>query len=135
MANALISTQLNFIVELNVFFFLLVRNEKLVKEKLEIEKQLETFQREVKHVSKANTAKEIRVLKKVVQNLEVGSGIVTFLGYRYCVWLTKPHFHSAFPQSDLMKEKSKFQRTINKKNEEHRNLLEDVSLRVQSLQN
>ena len=56
-----------------MYFFLLVRNEKLVKEKLEIEKQLETFQREVKHVSKANTAKEIRVLKKVVQNLEVGT--------------------------------------------------------------
>lgn len=73
-------------------------NEKLVKEKLETEKQLETFQREVKHVSKANTAKEIRVLKKVVQNLE----------------------------GDLMKEKSKFQRTINKKNEEHRNLLEEL---------
>ncbi|XP_068682956.1 centrosomal protein CCDC61-like isoform X1 [Montipora capricornis] len=73
-------------------------NDKLVKEKMEIEKKLETFQREVKHVSKANTAKEIRVLKKVVQNLE----------------------------SDLMKEKSKFQRTINKKNEEHRNLLEEL---------
>lgn len=56
-----------------MYFFLLIRNEKLVKEKLEIEKQLETFQREVKHVSKANTAKEIRVLKKVVQNLEVGT--------------------------------------------------------------
>ena len=34
-----------------------------------------------------------------------------------------------------MKEKSKFQRTINKKNEEHRNLLEEVSWTVQSLQN
>ena len=56
-----------------MYFFLLVRNEKLVKENLETEKQLETFQREVKHVSKANTAKEIRVLKKVVQNLEVGT--------------------------------------------------------------
>lgn len=73
-------------------------NDKLAKEKLEIEKQLEAFKREVKHVSKANTAKEIRVLKKVVQNLE----------------------------SDLMKEKSKFQRTINKKNEEHRNLVEEL---------
>lgn len=115
-----------------MYFFLLVRNEKLVKEKLETEKQLETFQREVKHVSKANTAKEIRVLKKVVQNLEVGSE----RRHHHFPWiLTKPHFHSAFPQSDLMKEKSKFQRTINKKNEEHRNLLEEVSWTVQSLQN
>lgn len=65
----------------------------------------------------------------------MSGGIITFLGYGYCVWLTKPHFHSAFPQSDLMKEKSKFQRTINKKNEEHRNLLEEVSWTVQSLQN
>ena len=52
-------------------YCVLFRNDKLVKEKMEIEKKLETFQREVKHVSKANTAKEIRVLKKVVQNLEV----------------------------------------------------------------
>ena len=29
-----------------------------------------------------------------------------------------------------MKEKSKFQRTINKKNEEHRNLLEEVGLLI-----
>lgn len=47
------------------------RNDKLTKEKLEIQKQFEAFQREVKHTSKTNTAKEIRVLKKVVQNLEV----------------------------------------------------------------
>lgn len=73
-------------------------NDKLTNEKMEIEKKLETFQREMKHVSKVNTAKEIRVLKKVVQNLE----------------------------SELMKEKSKFQRTINKKNEDHRNLLEEL---------
>lgn len=52
----------------NVWSF---RNDKLAKEKMEIEKTFETFQREVKHTSKANTAKEIRVLKKVVQNLEV----------------------------------------------------------------
>ncbi|KAL9953101.1 hypothetical protein ACROYT_G040461 [Oculina patagonica] len=73
-------------------------NDKLAKEKVEIEKKFETFQREVKHTSKANTAKEIRVLKKVVQNLE----------------------------SELMKEKNKYQRTINKKNEEHRNLIEEL---------
>jgi len=52
----------------NVWSF---RHDKLAKEKMEIEKKFETFQREVKHTSKANTAKEIRVLKKVVQNLEV----------------------------------------------------------------
>ncbi|CAH3145520.1 unnamed protein product [Pocillopora meandrina] len=73
-------------------------NDKLTKEKLEIQKQFEAFQREVKHTSKANTAKEIRVLKKVVQNLE----------------------------SELMKEKNKYQRTINKKNEEHRNIVEEL---------
>lgn len=49
------------------------RNDKVAKEKMEIEKKFEAFQREVKHTSKANTAKEIRVLKKVVQNLEVTS--------------------------------------------------------------
>lgn len=54
------------------------RNDKLTKEKLEIQKQFEAFQREVKHTSKANTAKEIRVLKKVVQNLEVRKNRVQF---------------------------------------------------------
>ena len=44
---------------------------------MEIEKTFETFQREVKHTSKANTAKEIRVLKKVVQNLEVNKNTVS----------------------------------------------------------
>ena len=53
------------------------RNDKLAKEKIEIEKTFETFQREVKHTSKASTAKEIRVLKKVVQNLEVSKNAVS----------------------------------------------------------
>ena len=48
---------------------------------MEIEKKLETFQREMKHVSKVNTAKEIRVLKKVVQNLEVGISGIILLGF------------------------------------------------------
>jgi hypothetical protein len=33
----------------------------------------------MKHVEKANTAKEIRVLKKVVQNMEVYDQIVDYL--------------------------------------------------------
>ena len=59
----------------NFHYFWSLRNDKLTKEKVEIEKKFETFQREVKHTSKANTAKEIRVLKKVVQNLEVSCSI------------------------------------------------------------
>lgn len=51
----------------------------MAKEKIEIEKKFETFQREVKHTSKANTAKEIRVLKKVVQNLEVSKKQLQYL--------------------------------------------------------
>lgn len=51
----------------------------MTKEKIEIEKKFETFQREVKHTSKANTAKEIRVLKKVVQNLEVSKKQLQYL--------------------------------------------------------
>jgi len=47
---------------------------------MEIEKKYDTFQREVKHTSKANTAKEIRVLKKVVQNLEVNERKAVSLG-------------------------------------------------------
>lgn len=63
----------------NVCSILWFRNDKLTNEKMEIEKKLETFQREMKHVSKVNTAKEIRVLKKVVQNLEVGISHISVL--------------------------------------------------------
>ncbi|XP_032237227.2 centrosomal protein CCDC61 isoform X2 [Nematostella vectensis] len=72
--------------------------ESLAKERDDIQAQFETYQRELKHTGKANTAKEIRVLKKVVQNLE----------------------------SDLMKEKTKHQRIINKKNQEYRNIVEEL---------
>lgn len=56
----------------NVFEFVSVfRVENAIGERDEIQAQFEIFKREIKHAEKANTAKEIRVLKKVVQNLEV----------------------------------------------------------------
>jgi hypothetical protein len=47
--------------------------ENLLNEKENVEREYNTFQREVKHSSLADTAKEIRVLKKVIKNLEVMS--------------------------------------------------------------
>ena len=40
--------------------------------------------------------------------------------------LSQSNFSSFISKSELMKEKSKYQRTINKKNEDHRNLVEEV---------
>lgn len=42
-----------------------------MRERDNIQAEFDHFQREMKHADKANTAKEIRILKKVVQNLEV----------------------------------------------------------------
>jgi hypothetical protein len=51
--------------------FSLLRLDNLLNEKENVEREYNTFQREVKHSSLADTAKEIRVLKKVIKNLEV----------------------------------------------------------------
>ncbi|KAK3749492.1 hypothetical protein QZH41_013465, partial [Actinostola sp. cb2023] len=72
--------------------------ENAIRERDEIQAQFDIFQREIKHADKANTAKEIRILKKVVQNLE----------------------------SDSMKEKSKYQRSLNKKNQEYRSISDEL---------
>lgn len=50
-----------------------LRLENLLSEKENMEKEYNILQREVKHSSVADTAKEIRVLKKVIKNLEVWS--------------------------------------------------------------
>lgn len=47
------------------------RLDNLLNEKENVEREFNAFQREVKHSSLADTAKEIRVLKKVIKNLEV----------------------------------------------------------------
>lgn len=72
--------------------------ENLLNEKENLEKEYGEFQREVKHSSLADTAKEIKVLKKVIKNLE----------------------------SELLKEKTKYQRMLNKKTQENRDVLEEL---------
>lgn len=57
-----------------VFYFLKIlstRLDNLLSEKENLEKKYDAFQREVKHSSLADTAKEIKVLKKVIKTLEV----------------------------------------------------------------
>ena len=64
----------NFSVLFLVFYFLKIlstRLDNLLSEKENLEKKYDAFQREVKHSSLADTAKEIKVLKKVIKTLEV----------------------------------------------------------------
>ncbi|XP_028396331.1 coiled-coil domain-containing protein 61-like [Dendronephthya gigantea] len=72
--------------------------DNLLNEKENVEKEFNAFQREVKHSSLADTAKEIRVLKKVIKNLE----------------------------GELLKEKTKYQKMLSKKSQENRDLLQEL---------
>ena len=50
---------------------MIFRLDNLLNEKENLQREYNAFQREVKHSSVADTSKEIRVLKKVIKNLEV----------------------------------------------------------------
>ena len=82
----------------NYLLNLFLRIHLLKQEKEEIQSEFDQFKAEVKHTARGNSAKEIRILKNVVKNLE----------------------------EDLLKEKSKYQRAANKRNTEHRKLLHEV---------
>ena len=47
------------------------RYDALLQEKEELEATFDTYRREVMHTREGNASKEIRVLKKVIKNLEV----------------------------------------------------------------
>jgi len=70
-----------------------------LQEKEELEEAFQSFKQEVMLTREGNASKEIRILKKVIRNLE----------------------------EDIMKERTKHQRYANKKNEEMRALLQEVS--------
>nr|XP_006818145.1 PREDICTED: coiled-coil domain-containing protein 61-like [Saccoglossus kowalevskii] len=72
--------------------------EKVLKEKEEIEAAYMQFRREVKNTSKGSAAKEVRILKNIVKNLE----------------------------DEVTTEKAKFRRQANKRNQDYRSLLEEV---------
>ncbi|CAL1527795.1 unnamed protein product [Lymnaea stagnalis] len=71
---------------------------RLEREKNELEEEFTAFRREVRLTSVGNSAKDIRALKTVVRNLE----------------------------EQLMKEKTKYQRSTSKRSQEYRDLLEEV---------
>ena len=50
----------------------LPRYDALLQEKEEVEEAFESFKQEVMLTREGNASKEIRVLKKVIKNLEVG---------------------------------------------------------------
>jgi len=69
-----------------------------LQEKEELEEAFQSFKQEVMLTREGNASKEIRILKKVIRNLE----------------------------EDIMKERTKHQRYANKKNEEMRALLQEL---------
>lgn len=79
-------------------YFIPIRYDKLKEEKEEIEEAFIEYRREIERTSKADITKEIKVLKKIIKNLE----------------------------QELLKEKSKHHHSSNKKSKEYRNLLEEV---------
>lgn len=72
-----------------------------MKEKEEIEEEFLRFRREMKNTSTGSAVKEIRMLKSVTKNLE----------------------------EELMKEKTRHQRSTSKRSQEYRDLLEEVGKR------
>lgn len=72
--------------------------DALLQEKEELEEAFQSFKQEVMLTREGNASKEIRILKKVIRNLE----------------------------EDIMKERTKHQRYANKKNEEMRALLQEL---------
>ncbi|XP_022328744.2 centrosomal protein CCDC61-like isoform X1 [Crassostrea virginica] len=73
-------------------------NKALLKEKEEIEEEFLRFRREMKSTSTGSAVKEIRMLKSVTKNLE----------------------------EELLKEKTRHQRSTSKRSQEYRDLLEEV---------
>ncbi|CAH1792840.1 unnamed protein product [Owenia fusiformis] len=72
--------------------------ELVLQEKEDLEADFLKFRRELKNTTTGNAAKEIRILKNVIKNLE----------------------------EDLLKEKTKHQRSSSKRSQEYRSLLEEV---------
>ncbi|XP_070569461.1 centrosomal protein CCDC61-like [Ptychodera flava] len=80
-------------------FNLLKKNyEKLLKQKDEIESAFMQYRREIKNTNKGTAAKEVRIMKNIVRNLE----------------------------EELMTEKAKYRRQANKRNSDYRSLLDEV---------
>ncbi|XP_022107012.1 coiled-coil domain-containing protein 61-like [Acanthaster planci] len=72
--------------------------EELLKEKQNLDDEFLQYRREVKNTTKGSAAKEVRILKTVIRNLE----------------------------EELMNERRKFQKASSKRNQEYKNLMEEV---------
>jgi len=75
------------------------RYDRLVQEKEELESEFLNFRREVKHTKVGSAAKEIRILKDIVKNLE----------------------------EDLLKERTKYTKAATRRSQEHRRLINEVA--------
>ncbi|KAK2147355.1 hypothetical protein LSH36_557g01029 [Paralvinella palmiformis] len=75
-----------------------VEYDRLVQEKEELESEFLNFRREVKHTKVGSAAKEIRILKDIVKNLE----------------------------EDLLKERTKYTKAATRRSQEHRRLINEL---------
>ena len=74
------------------------RYDRLAQEKEELEAEYISFRREVTHTKVGSAAKEIRILKEIIKNLE----------------------------EDLLKERTKYTRASTRRSQEHRRLIKEV---------
>ena len=74
--------------------------EQLLQDKEDLETEFIDYKREIQHTTKGGAAKEVRILKGVVKNLE----------------------------EELVEEKAKNQRAASKRNQECRKLRQEVSM-------
>ena len=79
-------------------FILYCSYDRLLQEKEDTEADFIQYKRELKNTTKGNATKEIRILKNLVKNLE----------------------------EELMKEKTKHQRSASKRSQEYKQLLADL---------
>ena len=100
----------------------------MLQEKEELEELFEAFKSEVMLTRNGAAAKQIKILKQAVRNLEVCS--VLWLCVCVCVAVRSSISMRAdcvvYVQEELAKERSKHQRYVQKKTQEIRELMEEV---------
>ena len=102
----------------------------MLQEKEELEELFEAFKSEVMLTRNGAAAKQIKILKQAVRNLEVCSVLCVCVCVCVCVAVSSSISMRAdcvvYVQEELAKERSKHQRYAQKKTQEIRELMEEV---------
>ena len=106
----------------------------MLQEKEELEELFEAFKSEVMLTRNGAAAKQIKILKQAVRNLEVCSVLWLCVCVCVCVCVCPSVCSSismradcvVYVQEELAKERSKHQRYVQKKTQEIRELMEEV---------